>query len=42
MAGARQLNTRSIGEHPDGRFEIITWTEMSTRHGTDEEADRAA
>ena len=30
----------AIAEHPDGRFEIITWTTMSTHEGTEEEIER--
>jgi UDP-2,3-diacylglucosamine pyrophosphatase LpxH len=33
----------AIAEHPDGRFEIVSWTELSARGEPDEEeADRAA
>jgi UDP-2,3-diacylglucosamine pyrophosphatase LpxH len=31
----------AVAEHPDGRFEIITWTTMSTREAPEDETERA-
>jgi hypothetical protein len=30
----------AIGEHPDGRFEIITWTHSATAGQVGEEAEK--
>ncbi len=32
----------AVAEHPDGRFEIITWTTMSSREERDRETEREA
>ncbi len=32
----------AIGEHPDGRFEILTWTTMSAHEDSDWEAEGEA
>ena len=32
----------AIGEHPDGRFEIITWTRSATTGDVPDEVEEAA